>query len=213
MTANSLADDAYLKIREKLMNATYMPGLLLSENELAEELEMSRTPIRKAISRLEAEGFLSSLKNRGIIVKEISLKEEVEQLQIISMLQDYSVDAVLEHQFAYNTEELKKYLDMQIKAEEDNQYFEYLQAYMLFIRSMVSVVNNATMLTFIDSVKDKFIRGSMINYKMTPHQKHYSLNMTNQSIYEAICSENYTDIKRISKEAYLKNRERLILHR
>ena len=213
MKSPSLADVAFIKIRERLMDATYMPGHLLSENELAEELEMSRTPIRGAISRLEAEGFLSSLKNRGIIVKDISLKEEVELIQIISMLQAYSVDSVLEKQHAYNVEELKMYLDRQIEAEKSDQYFDYLQNYMLFIRSMVSVINNATMLTFIDSVKDKFIRGSMINWRLTPHQKHYSLNMINQSIYDAICADNYSDIKRISKEAFLNTRERFILSR
>lgn len=213
MKSQSLANEAFVQIREKLMDATYMPGILLSENELAEELSMSRTPIRSAISRLEAEGFLTSLKNRGVMVKEVSLKEEVELLQIISILQAYVADAVLENQYSFNLEELKKYLDLQIVAEKENNYFEYLQNYMLFIRSMISVVNNATILTFLDSVKDKFIRGSMIVWKMTPHQQHYSLNHINQAIFEAIVSENYADIKRISKEAFFATRDRFILSR
>lgn len=195
------------------MRATYMPGAVLSENELAEELSMSRTPVRSAILRLEAEGFLMSLKNRGVIVKGVSLKEEVELLQIISMLQEYVADAVLENKYYFNLEELEKYLAFQIEAEKEDNYFEYLQNYMLFIRSMISVINNATMVAFLDFVKDKFIRGSMIVWKMTPHQKHYSLNHINQAIYDSIASENYIDIKRISKEAFLAIRERFILSR
>ena len=92
MTQHSLVDIAYTKIRENLITANYMPGTLLSENALAKELNMSRTPIRGAISRLESEGFVTSIKNRGIFVKEISMKELLDITQVILFLQEFTVD-------------------------------------------------------------------------------------------------------------------------
>jgi DNA-binding GntR family transcriptional regulator len=211
MTQHSLVDIAYTKIHENLINAYYMPGLFLSENGLANELNMSRTPIRGAISRLESEGFVSSIKNRGIIVKEISMKEMLDISQVILFLQEYSVDEVVARCHSFDLERLKMYLDLQLEAEKNMDYYQYIQNHILFTRCMISSVNNKTMLEIMDSLKDKFVRMAMVNWKLTPNQKHYSANQINKFIYEAICSENYSSIKQICKESFLKVRERIIM--
>jgi DNA-binding GntR family transcriptional regulator len=211
MTEHLLVDIAYTKIRENLIKAHYMPGLLLSENVLAKELNMSRTPIRGAISRLESEGFLLSIKHRGIVVKEISMKEMLEIAQVILFMQEYSVDEVVEGGHCFDLEKLKMYLDLQLEAEKNLDYFQYIQNYILFTRCMISSINNNIMLEFMDSVKDKFVRTAMVNWKSTPNQKHYSANQLNMFIYEAICSQNYSKIKQICKESFFKSRERIIM--
>ncbi|KKI94133.1 hypothetical protein WQ54_00925 [Bacillus sp. SA1-12] len=211
MTQNSLVDIAYTTIRENLITANYMPGLLLSENVLAKELNMSRTPIRGAISRLESEGFVTSIKNRGIIVKEISMKELLDISQVIFFLQEFSVDEVEARGHSFDLDNLKMYLDLQLEAEMNDDYYKYIQYHLLFTRCMISSANNKTMLEFMDSLKDKFVRMAMVNWKLTPNQKHYSANQLNKLIYEAICSQNYSGIKQICKETFLKNRERIIL--
>ncbi len=195
------------------MNANYMPGTLLSENELAEILNMSRTPIRGAISRLESEGFVSSLKNRGIIVREISLKEILDITEVILFLQEFSVEAVIEKGFSFNKEELGMYLSHQLKAEENNDYPTYIQYHLQFTRGMILASNNQMMIQMMDSIKDKLMQFAIVNWKLTPYQKHYSANLVNKSIYEAICSENYPKIKQICKETFLQNREALITSR
>lgn len=211
MTQHSLVDKAYMKIHENLINANYMPGLLLSENGLAKELNMSRTPIRGALSRLESEGFVTSIKNRGIMVKDISMKEMLDIAQVILFLQEFSVDEVVEKGRSFDVDKLKMYLDQQIEAEKSMDYYKYIQNHILFTRCMISSANNKTMLEFMDSLKDKFIRMAMVNWKLTPNQKHYSANQLNKLIYEAICSENYLSIKQICKKSFIENRERIIM--
>lgn len=211
MTQHSLVDIAYTKIRENLITANYMPGMLLSENVLAKELNMSRTPIRGAISRLESEGFVSSIKNRGIFVKEISMKELLDISQVILFLQEFTVDEVQARDLCFDLEKLKMYLDLQIEAEKNDNYYKYIQYYLLFTHCMISSANNKIMLEFMDSLKDKFVRMAMVNWKLTPNQKHYSANQLNKLIYDAICSQNYSSIKQICRETFLKSRERIIM--
>lgn len=211
MTQHSLVDIAYTKIRENLITANYMPGTLLSENALAKELNMSRTPIRGAISRLESEGFVTSIKNRGIFVKEISMKELLDITQVILFLQEFTVDEVEARGLCFDLENLKMYLDMQLEAEKNDDYYQYVQCSILFTRCMILSANNKIMLEFIDSLKDKWIRMAMVNWKLTPNQKHYSGNQLNKSIYDAICSQNYSSIKQICRDTFLKNRERIIM--
>ena len=71
----SFTDVAYDKIKELILNEDIGPGEIVSENQLAEYLGMSRTPVREAIRRLEAVGILVSRQGFGTIVKMLTLKD------------------------------------------------------------------------------------------------------------------------------------------
>lgn len=71
----SFTDVAYEKIKELILNEDIGPGEIVSENQLAEYMNMSRTPVREAIRRLEAEGILVSCQGIGTIVKMLTLKD------------------------------------------------------------------------------------------------------------------------------------------
>ena len=58
MAKMKLSETAYLKIRELISNRHYLPGDPLPEIELSEKLNMSRTPIREALSKLEDEEII-----------------------------------------------------------------------------------------------------------------------------------------------------------
>mgnify|MGYP000010773952 FL=1 len=79
----SLADQAYHTMKERILNLTYPPGMQLTETMLAEELNMSRNPIRTALKTLHAEGLVVRDYYKSIIVKEITDKdiEEIYQLR------------------------------------------------------------------------------------------------------------------------------------
>lgn len=66
---------AYDGIRNLIIEEEISPGELLSENQLAAYLNMSRTPVREAIRRLQAEGFLESRKGLGTFLKPLTSKD------------------------------------------------------------------------------------------------------------------------------------------
>lgn len=68
-----LKDVAYEKIKEKILDETYKPGKFLSERTLINALEMSKTPIKNALVRLESEGFVTVSSKQGIIVNDLSI--------------------------------------------------------------------------------------------------------------------------------------------
>lgn len=83
----SYADLAYEGIKKLILEAEIEPGSLLSENELAEYLNMSRTPIREAIRRLEAQGTLYSVKGVGTFLKPLTRKDLKSIYDVRSMLE------------------------------------------------------------------------------------------------------------------------------
>lgn len=70
--ALSLADQAYQKIKQNILNLTYAPGMPLTETQLAQELGMSRSPVRTAIHMLQSEGLIVSDYYKSMTVREIT---------------------------------------------------------------------------------------------------------------------------------------------
>lgn len=70
-----LKDVAYESIKEKIIDEQYKPGEVLSERTLINDLGMSKTPIKSALTRLEAEGFLSVTSKQGILIYDLSAEK------------------------------------------------------------------------------------------------------------------------------------------
>jgi len=65
----------YRILRDRICLLEYPPGARLSEEELAEEFETSRTPIRRVLARLEAEGLVTAHHGVGTIVTDVDIEE------------------------------------------------------------------------------------------------------------------------------------------
>jgi DNA-binding GntR family transcriptional regulator len=74
-TVETAAQRAYAYVKQRLLDGRFPGGALLSENALAHELEISRTPIRQAFGQLEAEGLVELYPRRGALVVPISASE------------------------------------------------------------------------------------------------------------------------------------------
>ena len=63
---------AYKKIKEMFLEQRFLPGTMLSENEIANVLVMSRTPVREALQLLQNEGFVTVCPKQGVRFQGIS---------------------------------------------------------------------------------------------------------------------------------------------
>jgi DNA-binding GntR family transcriptional regulator len=76
MTApTSLAERAYVDLREEIIDVSLPPGTLLREDELMQRLGVGRTPVREAVQRLQRDGFVTVIPRRGTLVSEISITD------------------------------------------------------------------------------------------------------------------------------------------
>jgi DNA-binding GntR family transcriptional regulator len=86
-----LRERAYEEIKRRILDATFAPGTLLSENQLAEDLQISRTPIREALRDLSSGGLVKILPQRGVAVTELSLQDVIEVYQLREQLECFAV--------------------------------------------------------------------------------------------------------------------------
>lgn len=82
-------DYAYLELKQKIICGDLKPDQIVREEQLAALLEISRTPLREAIQRLEIEEFLNRQPNGRMKVASITKQEAKEIFQIRSMLEGF----------------------------------------------------------------------------------------------------------------------------
>jgi DNA-binding GntR family transcriptional regulator len=78
-------DTVYQTLRDRIVDGDYPPGMRLSQDGLATELKVSRTPLREALHRLEADGLVIAEANRGMEVAPVS-DHHVEECYAIRLL-------------------------------------------------------------------------------------------------------------------------------
>lgn len=71
LVRSSTARDAYATLRDAIIAGSLAPDERLYESRIAEQLGISRTPVREALAMLEMEGFVLSAPNRGSVVRRI----------------------------------------------------------------------------------------------------------------------------------------------
>jgi DNA-binding GntR family transcriptional regulator len=73
----TLADTAYQRISDALLAGTIEPGARLVMDQLAKELDISRTPVRDALLRLQREGMIEPSGRRGYVVRAVGVHDSV----------------------------------------------------------------------------------------------------------------------------------------
>ena len=87
----SAAERAYDYVKARLLDGRFAGGTLLSENELAQRLGVSRTPVRQALVQLEAEELLELYPKRGALVVPISASEAEDVLEARLLIEQHCV--------------------------------------------------------------------------------------------------------------------------
>jgi DNA-binding GntR family transcriptional regulator len=83
----SKADAAYAVIRARIVDGSFAPGARLVLDQLARELNVSPVPIREAIRRLEAEGYVEFRRNLGAAVATVDVDAYVQSMQTLAVLE------------------------------------------------------------------------------------------------------------------------------
>jgi DNA-binding GntR family transcriptional regulator len=156
VASDSLADTAYLRLREAILQGELRPNQRLVEAELAEWLQLSRTPLREGLSRLASEGLVAT-RRRGWVVREFTPQEVAEVHEVRAALEgmavflaaerasDDQIASIVEFHSAQNQEALA--------AQPGNYLVEYNDA---FHTAIVDMCDNERLRYFIRINRDFF---------------------------------------------------------
>jgi DNA-binding GntR family transcriptional regulator len=89
-----LRADVHKELLGLILQGTLTPGQRLRDTELAQQLGVSRTPVREALLRLEREGFISSQLHQGFSVKPLSESEIRDVYPLVGLLECSTLDEI-----------------------------------------------------------------------------------------------------------------------
>ncbi|MFX3635838.1 MAG: GntR family transcriptional regulator [Candidatus Pristimantibacillus sp.] len=149
----SLGDQIYESIRDNIVSLRLEPGSMIYENELAEALSVSRTPIREAIRLLVSEQLLDVLPQRGTRIALISERKVSEARFIREHLELGAFRLAAnkwneEDRTAANTT-LVQLMEQQQAASNEGDIARFLQLDESFHRVVLEVTGNDTLLQMV----------------------------------------------------------------
>lgn len=131
-----LREVVFETLREAIINGQLKPGERLMEIQLAEELGVSRTPVREAIRKLELEGLVVMVPRKGAYVADISSRDIVEVFEVRGALESLAAGLAAERITPEELENLERILlrisecverkDLEALVEADSEFHDAL---------------------------------------------------------------------------------------
>ncbi|MBD0709248.1 MULTISPECIES: GntR family transcriptional regulator [unclassified Streptomyces] len=138
----SLREQVYVELRERIIEGVHPAGTRLVEREIADELRVSRVPVREAMQRLESEGFLSVRPRRGALVTEFGPEDAVHLFDVRENLEGLAARLAARHAEPVRLGELERLLARARRAAESGRLREAVSLNADFHRHIVELSGN-----------------------------------------------------------------------
>jgi len=147
-----LSESAYRSIKDMILTHRFAPGLRINVEKLGRELGVSRPPVWEAIRRLEQEGVLSKIPNRGVFMIKNTLEKLFEQVQIRGALDALAGTLACKQIDARMLEQLSRCLAEQLQAIESGDLDAYSAADLQFHRLVYKASRNASLKNLFETI-------------------------------------------------------------
>jgi GntR family transcriptional regulator, rspAB operon transcriptional repressor len=155
----TLANDVYKHLYTMIITLKYKPGDMIYETAIADELGLSRTPVREAIHLLAAEGFVQVIPQKGTLVSYISKRKVQEAFQVRESLEGIAFQEAARRWDAslLQTKRLKAdvayILDEQRAASEKQDVDSFYQHDEMFHDKILEMCGNQTLSAIVRQVR------------------------------------------------------------
>ncbi len=148
-------------IRSAINSGKLQPGERLIEIQLAEELGISRTPLREAMRKLEMEGFIVMIPRKGTYVADISLKDITEIYEVRISLDMLAASLAAERISDEELEEMNRQLLLTASLSVETEMAEIVAADSVFHDVLYRATRNERLLGIISNLREQItnIRG------------------------------------------------------
>lgn len=158
------ADRVYAHVKQSVLDRTLPGGHLLTEGEVADELGVSRTPVREGLLRLQAEGLVRLIPKRGALVVPVSPQEVEDVLEARELVEvhaarrAWTVRSELVHR-------LTPHLLAMRRAASAEHLWDFMAADRAFHAEVVRAAGNEVLAGVYDSLRDRQMRMGVLNLR------------------------------------------------
>lgn len=189
-----MKDVAYSKLRERILSGSIPPKASLSEEAMAKELGVSRTPIREAVLMLEADGLLKIYPNKGPVVIGLGFEDMIWISQIREGLEGIAAriacDAADKSRLLDLRKELEKNNDLEQAENKETSFRIGREIHKIILES----TGNHRMIRIVENMTDQLER-IMVLSRSAPRRAELTLEQ-HFGIIDAVLEGNYDEAEK-----------------
>lgn len=200
----TLTETIYQRIKKSIIQDKYKNNRLILNN-LANELNVSITPVREALKKLEKDGLIVINPNKGAVIKKLTFKDICEIYDIRLILESLAVESIFKNKRKNFLERLDKLLTKSEKVFENNNEEACVEYCCKFHKLLVSGSDNTRLIKFYNMLDGQL--SFLIKRKVYFSGESKRSLLEHRKIFEAIKQNNQNLAKRNIKEhiEYAKN--------
>ncbi len=179
-----MAEQAYERIKEKLISAEYVPGQFLQEATICGALKLGRTPVHQALHRLHQEGLVEIIARKGILVRADSLTEIFLSLEVRELVEPYCAMQCADKATQEDLQRIRSVLYRYEKRAKKGRRADLMDLDREFHSLIADIAGNKLLVDFLRPVHERMSR--MWNL---PHWQKHDFGLTgdeHEAVYTAI---------------------------
>lgn len=166
---HGLVEQAYAELRRRILDNVYAPGFQALESALADELGVSRTPLREALIRLQDEGLVEVVPRHGMRVLPVSAADMKEIYEILTSLEAMAAELVaLKRPAPAELAALEKASRDMEKALKKDDLDAWAEADERYHRQLIELCGNRRLAAVVYNYWDRAHRARMFTLRLRP---------------------------------------------
>ncbi|MBD3882601.1 GntR family transcriptional regulator [Phormidium tenue FACHB-886] len=210
--SKSLHEQTYQALRSSILSGRLAPGDRLIETQIAQQLQVSRTPIREAMRQLQREGLINGDTNEGLRVTSISAADAIHLYDCRIGLEQISVAGACEHITAAQLQTLENMIlqaeELMQQAASDLANTQLLDLDYQFHHTIADSAGNKWLVALLDQVFDKMTLLRLQTTRQNP--KVLELRVEHRQIFEAIAQRDRAAAVETIRNHLVASKERVI---
>ncbi len=195
-------------LREAIVKGVLKPGERMMEIQLAEEMGVSRTPVREAIRKLELEGLVAMVPRKGAYVASLSMKDIVEVFEIRGALEGLAAELAAERITEDELEELERFLVRIMESIESSDLTLMVEVDTDFHAQLYRASRNERLSQIINNLREQIQRFRKTSLSL-PGRMRAALE-EHKKIVEALSTRDSSLARRLAEE-HIENAEHSLM--
>jgi len=181
----SVLDEAYDSLKKSIVDGIYRPGQRLRALRVAQQLKISRTPVKEALARLEQEGLVRREPGSGYVVRGLSVGEILDLYRVRELLEIEVVREAVPKLTAESLAKMRAALDYADELLAQKRYADFLRANRAFHNLITAQTGNSVLQEVLGNLSGRFWSIGTIVVSRHP-QRAEDIRRENRTILEAL---------------------------
>jgi DNA-binding GntR family transcriptional regulator len=154
----SLAEQAYARLRHEILTCILSPGQVVSERELARQYEVSKTPIREALTQVCHDGLMQRLPGRGYMVAPITIKDVRDLFDLRLILEMTSAERAAQQPSSVQIAALKEMSAVSYSLDDPESHVMFLKTNRDFHLALAEAAGNRRLVKTLEGLMTEMNR-------------------------------------------------------